>query len=209
MASGDSTLLKGALGVLCAVGTIALFMPKCPAEAIKPLVTAHKTDTAPKGLRITSAPPIAARNVINYPEGLDPQRLQYLVEVNTDFAAPKMMSFNKTVTDADNALVAALTKLNYIETQPDGSLGFTRDGLLHVSGAVDQGTSWSVPVAKRTFLRVVKLDCTGDNCSVEFLWQWQPNEIGTAAGVATQPFPADATLNATDHHWLLNGVTGL
>jgi len=199
---GESSILKGSLFILCAILTVVLFMPKnCPTSAIAPLV-ARKHEPPPAGLRINSAPPAAPHAIVTYPEGLDAEHLQYLIEINQQFAAPKMMSFDKA--SDDNALV----KLGYVEKQGD-TRTFSREGLLHVSGAIDQGTSWSVPVAKRAFVRVTKLDCGADTCSAEFLWQWQPNEIGTAARVITEPFPAVATLNASDHHWLLTTISGL
>jgi len=206
----ESGLLKGTLFFLCVVLAILLLMPKCPPTALAPLRARPATDSAPKGLRIESGVPAASKPAsVAYPEGLDAEHLQYMIEVDPRFAAPKMASFPKDSPSADDALVGALSRLGYIEKQPDGRYGFSREGLLNVTGAVDQGSSWSVPIAKRAFVRATHIDCNGDNCRAEFQWQWQLNAIGDAMALKPQPMTGTATLNATDHHWLLNGINGL
>lgn len=206
----ESSLLKGTLFFLCATLVVLLFMPKCPPTALAPLHARPATDSAPKGLRIESGVPAASKPAsVQYPEGLDAEHLQYMIEIDSRFAAPKMASFAKDSPNADDALVGALSRLGYIEKQADGRYGLSRDGLINVSGAVDQGSSWSVPIAKRVFIRATHIDCNGDNCSAEFQWQWELNKIGDAMALKPQPMTGMATLNATDHHWLLNGLTGV
>jgi len=209
---GDSPLLKGALFVLSMMLAIFLFMPKCPQGGVGPL-RVHKTEdaAAPKGLRIESStpPPLARGPVGTYPEGLDAQRVQYLVETNTHFAEPKTAKFSKDSKDPNpDPVVTALRHLGYIEAKPDGAWGLTRDGAMNAS-ATDLGDKWSVPIAKREFVRVTLLKCDGDQCNADFGWKWKPNNVGQAMQLGSDELTGRASLNGVDRHWLLNAISGI
>lgn len=209
---GDSGLLKTALFFLCVTLVVLLFMPKdCAKRAAAPLSALRRSKTsAPKGLHIeTSTPEPASRNV-TYPAGIDAARLQYLIEVDTHFAAPLTLSCPKRIGAAGNApLVATLQSLHYIEPQPDGSYAMTHDGLLNVA-ATDEGAWWSVPVAKRQFTHVDAIDCSAsDQCSVTFTWQWLPNDLGQAMQPQLSPQTGTARLVGGAGAWVVSGVTGV
>jgi hypothetical protein len=195
---GDSGLLKSALFFLCLILVVLLFMPKdCAKQVPAKIAAIRHTAPAPKGLRIeTSTPPPAGSREVVYPEGIDAARLQYLIEVDPHFATPKTMVLQKQANGplGNAQLAIALQSLRYIEPQPDGTYAFTRDGLLNVT-ATDQGTSWTIPVAKRQFVRVDAIDCAAaDQCTVKFTWQWQPNDVGNAMQPAIEPHSGTARL---------------
>lgn len=211
---GDSGILKFALFALCITLVILLFMPKdCAKQAARPLAALQQAK-APKakGLQIESSTPPPASEKVSYPAGLDAEHLQYLIEVDTRFSAPKtMLCPHKDPMEVQSAyrIVSALQSRGYVEKQPDGSLAFTQDGLLHVT-STDDGTAWNIQVAKRQFLRAKKMACaTGDQCEVTFLWQWQPNDVGTAMHPDLTPHESVATIVSGPTGWVLSDTRQL
>jgi len=206
---GDSRILKSALFFLCVILVVVLFMPKnCATQAVRPLAAIRK-ESKPKGLQIESSTPPPASERVSYPAGLDAEHLQYLIEVDSRFAAPKSVLCPKQEPNeiyGAERVVRALVSLKYIEKQPDGTYAMTQDGLLHLT-STDEGTAWRIAVAKRQFVKATKIACaTGDQCDVTFTWQWQPNDVGTAMHVALVPHQSVATLVSGPTGWVLSDM---
>jgi hypothetical protein len=209
---GDSGILKSALFFLCVILVVVLLMPKdCAKKAALPLASLRhaKSGGTSKGLHIeTSTPPPSSRSV-TYPAGLDAARLQYLVEIDPHFAAPMTLTCPKRPGGypiGTPELCAALQSLHYVERQPDGTYALTRDGIMNANAA-DNGTSWSVPVAKRQFVRVDAIDCgAADQCTVAFSWQWQPNDIGSAIQPQAAPHSGTAHIVGGPGGWVVSDV---
>ena len=210
---GSSGILKSALFFLCVMLAALLLMPKdCARNAARPLAALRhgKSGGTSKGLRIdSSTPPPDARNV-TFPAGLDAARLQYLVEVDPQFSAPKTLTCPKRPGGpplGSPELQSALQSLRYIEMQPDGAFALTREGLLNAN-ATDNGPSWSVPVAKRQFAGVDKIDCgAADQCTVTFKWTWQPNDVGQAMQPQLDPHNGTAHIVSGPDGWALRDVS--
>jgi|ERR1051326_3831993 hypothetical protein len=205
---GDSGLLKSALFFLCVTLVVLLLMPKdCAKKAAGPLAALRRPRAAEtKGLHIESSTPAPKSHAVAYPAGIDAARLQYLIEIDAHFAEPKTMTLAKQG-GGDAGLVSALQALHYIEPQPDGSYAFTNDGLLNAS-ATDNGTSWSVPVAKRQFVQTQSIACTAaDQCDVTFTWRWDPNDVGKAMQAPTAPQLGTARLVGGPGGWVVSDVS--
>jgi hypothetical protein len=207
---GDSSLLKGALVVLCAVLVIVLFMPKECAKNAIPAGALRPRSEAPKGLRIESTTPAPKpHGEVTYPVGLDAQRLQYLVEINTAFAAPRNATLPKGGRFDATPVVTALKSLGYLTTQPDGSYALTNEGLLNANAA-DEGSAWSIPIAKREYLRADVIDCTApDLCTATFTWQWKPTAVGAAMQPQIFPHEGTARLAGGANQWVVSEVRGI
>jgi hypothetical protein len=211
---GDSGILKTALFALCVILVVLLFMPKdCAKQAARPLAALRQAKgEKPKGLQIESSTPPPASERVAYPAGLDAEHLQYMIEVDTRFAAPKMALCPKQESNdiyGADRVVGALLSLKYIEKRPDGTYAFTPDGLLHLT-ATDESLGWSIPVAKRQFLRAQKIACaTSDQCDVTLVWQWQPNDVGTAMSPKLVPHQSAATIVLGPTGWVVSDVRQL
>jgi hypothetical protein len=211
---GDSGILKAALFFLCVILVVVLFMPKnCAKQAASPLAALQRAkEPKPKGLQIESSTPPPASENIAYPAGLDAEHLQYMIEVDTRFAAPKSVLCPKQEPNdiyGAERIVHALRSLKYIEKQPDGTYAFTQDGLLHVTSA-DEGAAWRIEVAKRQFVRMKAIACaTGDQCDVTFTWQWQPNDVGAAMRPQLVPHQSTATIVSGPTGWVLSDIRQL
>ena len=216
---GDSGLLKGALFFLCFVLAFLLFMPKdCAQRAAAPIAAMQKrprTSTAapapPHMLQIksTTPPPPASKSVV-WPAGVDASRVQYLLEIESHFAAPKTLSFPKQAINAAHPSAAdAMLSLHYIEARPDGTFALTSDGLLHAN-ATDEGSTFSVPVAKRQYDRADDIDCpAADQCNVSFTWHWQPNAVGQAMQPPLAPQRGSAHIIGGPGGWVVTEVSGV
>ena len=213
----DWGILKSALFFLCAILVVLLFLPKnCAKEAAAPIAALQRAKTAKlKGLTIESSTPPPASQQVAYPAGLDAAHLQYMIEVDTRFAAPATMLCPKQepadspARQATSRIVNALMALKYLEKRPDGTYAFTQDGLLHLT-ATEEGSSWSIPVAKRQFVRTDKIECpTSDQCTVTFTWQWQPNEVGEAMKADTAPHSGTAKIIGGPGGWVVSDVSRL
>lgn len=208
---GDSGLLKSALFFLCVILVALLVMPKdCARRAAGPIGALQRAKSRPKGLHIETATPPPKSTAVTYPAGIDGARLQYSIEIDSHFAAPMILTCPKrSGAPGNEALLAALQSLHYVEAQPDGNYAFTHDGLLNLT-ATDNGTNWSIPVAKRQFIRVTAIDCAAaDQCTVEFLWQWQPNDVGQAMQPPLGPQKGTAKIIGGPGGWVVAEVGGI
>ena len=209
---GDSGLLKSVLFFLCVTLVVLLLMPRdCAKKAAVPIAALRRATTpGQKGLHIETSTPVPKSRQVTYPAGIDAARLQYLIEIDSRFAAQKTMSCPKQSGGVgDASLVTALQALHYIEPQPDGSYALTREGSLNAA-ATDNGSSWSVPVAKRQFVRVDAIDCSAaDQCAVTFTWSWLPNDVGKAMEAPTAPQGGSARIVGGPGGWVVSDVSGI
>jgi hypothetical protein len=144
----------------------------------------------------------------SYPGGLDAARVRYLVEIDGRFSAPYMERINKSLIGvADASVVAALQKLGYLEVAPDGSRTVTSDGLLHIDGLADDGSSWTFPIATRHFEGVSTIDGDLANPRVTIIWKWQPNAVGAALLPEPKRHEASADFAPGTSGWTLTALT--
>ncbi|MDP9362373.1 MAG: hypothetical protein M3P29_13110 [Acidobacteriota bacterium] len=206
----DERRILRTVGIPIVVAFILLFvMPKMCARAV-PVSEARqeKAARATGGLHIESS-----QKPVSYPAGLDPERVRYLVEVDSRFAAPYNVRVLKAspagTTDVDQRVVPALQKLGYAEVGSDGTLTLTRDGMLHLEGLVDDGASWTFPLAKRQFRSVTSIDTEGGNARAGFAWQWQSNNAGTTLMPSPKRHEANAELTNGGGRWTLVQINDL
>jgi hypothetical protein len=206
---GDSSFLKSALFFLCVTLVVLLVMPKDCAKRGLPLAALRRHPAAPaqKGLHIETSTP--ERRQVTWPAGIDAARLQYLVEVDSRFAAPKTANCPKQAGPITPPIVDALQSLHYLEQQPGSAYAFTREGLLHVT-STDAGAWWAIPIAKRQFVHADAVECgSADQCTVTFTWQWQPNEIGQAMQPQTEPHQGTGHIVGGPGGWVVSEVGGV
>ncbi len=114
------------------------------------------------------------------------------------------LKYSNSVDSLTDPQYKLLEKLGIIttKTQKDGSMdvALTADGEKRISAFPElkkkddkDGTIlYVVPLAKRTLVKVEKVNKLGPNAAqVEYSWKWQPNELGNdfdAAGPAVQAF---------------------
>jgi hypothetical protein len=209
---GGSNFLRGALFLLVFAMVVLLFLPKDCAKQVPGAVAKlrQREPSGSKGLHIettTPEPSSGAKKAVEYPSGLDAARLQYLIELDPHYSTPKTATLLKHPGGLEaSTVVAALLSLRYIERQPDGSYAFTRDGLMKVN-ATDQGDSWLIPLAKRQLVRVDAIDCSApDQCKMTFVWQWQPNDVGSAIQANPEPHSGTARVQGGAGRWAVSDV---
>jgi hypothetical protein len=200
----DETRILRTVGIPVVIAIILLVvMPKMCVKAVLVSKARQEKAAGESGLRIQSTYKPAS-----YPGGLDAARVRYLVEIDSRFSAPYMERINKApigVTDA--SVVAALQKLGYVEVAPDGSRTVTSDGLLHIDGLADDGSSWTFPIATRRFESVSAIDGDLANARVTVIWKWQPNTVGAALLPDPKRHEASAEFASGTSGWTLTGLT--
>jgi hypothetical protein len=178
----DETRILRTVGIPVVIAIVLLtVMPKMCAKVVLVSKARQEKAAGEPGLRIQST-----HKPASYPAGLDADRVRYLIEIDSRFSAPYNARIGKSAMSIEDApVVAALQKLGYIEQSPDGSQTLTRDGLLHIDGLVDDGNSWTFPIATRHYEGVAAIDGDLANARATVIWKWQPN----AAGAALLPDP--------------------
>jgi hypothetical protein len=173
----DETRILRTVGIPIVIGIVLLVaIPKTCAKAVIASKARQEKTAHEKGLHIEST-----QKPVSYPSGLDADRIRYLVETDTGFSMPYTARLSKAgATLGDLQILAALQKLGYVERAADGSLALSRDGLLHLDGVVDDGTSWTFPVAKRQFEAVAGINGDPATANATIAWRWQPNTVGAA-----------------------------
>ena len=205
----DETRILRTVGIPLVIAVILLFvLPKMCVKVVQvSKERKEKAERAAGGLQIEST-----QKPVTYPAGLDPDRVKYLVEIDHDFSTPYTARISKTPGLLGAALieqqqiVPTLQKLGYAEAGADGTLTLTRDGLLHLDGLVDDGSSWTFPVATREFNAVTAIDADGANAHAKFAWKWKPNTIGSELMPAPKRHEAKAELTNVAGHWSLTGI---
>ncbi|MGA8807449.1 MAG: hypothetical protein WB973_06195 [Thermoanaerobaculia bacterium] len=145
---------------------------------------------------------------VSYPAGLDADRIRYLVETDAAFSTPYNAHISKAASSiGDLQIVAAMQKLGYVERAADGSLALSRDGLLHLDGVVDDGASWTFPVARRQFETVAGIEGDAANANATIAWKWQPNSVGAALIPAPKRHEAKGQFAHGATGWTMTGLT--
>jgi hypothetical protein len=199
----DETRILRTVGIPLVIAVVMLFvMPKMCSKAL-PILKQRQEQTARAtgGLHIESS-----QKPVAYPAGLNAERVRYLVEIDPQFSTPYMGQLRKAapmLLPIELLLLAALQKLGYAELGADNTITLTRDGLLHLDGLVDDGTSWTFPVAKREFRSVTTLDTSAENARVGFAWQWQPTAVGAQLIASPKRHEAKAELTNATGRWTL------
>jgi hypothetical protein len=193
---------------------LAIFLIANPRTCKRTLVRSNAVVTTSSAAEPTGGGLIINSNVgaphrqavVNYPQGLDAARLQYLVEIDSQFAAPKTMACPKAKGQvASTDVCTVLTQRGYAEYSADGPLVLTREGILKLTGVTEMSDSWIVPVGQRKFISVERLDDTGDGKFLATVrWQWQPNEIGGSLLGRAQDHTLSAEFAGGVGHWVMN-----
>src|SRR5947209_6867806 len=155
----DETRILRTVGIPIVIAIVLLVVvPKSCAKMVT-VAKARQEKARESGLHIEST-----HKPAEYPGGLDADRIRYLVEIDSRFAAPYTLHLDKSATTVeDAAIAAALQKLGYLEQAPDGTRTLTRDGLLHLDGLAEDANSWTFPVATRHFESVSAIE--GDHAA--------------------------------------------
>jgi hypothetical protein len=200
----DETRILRTVGIPIVIAIVLLVvMPKSCAKVAIVAKARQEKAARESGLHIESTHKPAA-----YPGGLDADRVRYLVEIDSRFSAPYTARIDKSAaTVEDAAIVAALQKLGYIEQAPDGTRTLTRDGLLHLDGLVEDGTSWTFPIATRHYEAVVAIEGDHSNSHVTIAWKWQPNPAGAALLPDPKRHEAKADFSPGPTGWTMTGLT--
>ena len=226
----DGTRILRTIGVPLVIGIILLVvLPRMCARAIETARlqagapakaaadTSATTDSTAGGLHISStspdAPPPPRPQI--YPAGLDAARVQYLVEIDSNFAQPATTRVPKTDVslwaDATTRfpVVPVVLRLGYF--QPAGGAYVpTREAALHLDGMTEDGNGWLVPVGKRHFDSVARLDDVGDgHYRATYRWRWEPNTIGSELLPKPRNHEATAEFSGGERHWALVQSQGL
>lgn len=200
----DETRILRTVGIPIVIAIVLLVvMPKMCVKAVVVAKARQEKAARESGLHIEST-----HKPATYPGGLDAERVRYLVEIDERFSAPYTARVDKSATSvSDAAIVAALQKAGYVEQAPDGTRTLTRDGLLRLDGLVDDGTSWTFPIARRHFEGIVAIEGDHANSHVTISWKWQPNNVGAALLPDPKRHEATADLAASATGWTLTGLT--
>lgn len=158
------------------------------------------------GLQIDQAPPSglgSSKVATNFPPGLDAARIQYLVEIDRQFAEPRTAVLLKKYDEKD-PVQKAMVKLQYAE-RSEGAVTLTRDGYMNLTGVIEDEAGWKFPVARRTFDEVSFIDRVEDErYKATFKWHWQPNAVGDKLGIETRPYSATAEFAGGQGNWVLS-----
>jgi hypothetical protein len=207
----DETRILRTVGVPIVIALILLFvLPKmCARAVVLSKERKEKAERASGELHIESS-----QKPVSLPTGLDPDRVKYLIEVDRDFSEPYTVHINKTLGMGaalidQQQIIPILRKLGYAEVGGDRTLTLTRDGLLHLDGLVDDGISWTFPVATREFNAITSVDNDGATAHAKFAWKWKPNAIGAELIPLPKRHTAKAELANTGGRWSLTSITEL
>lgn len=204
MTDGTRILRTVAIPVVIAVVLLLMVPKSCARVVAVSKARAEKAAQQSSGLRIESS-----QKPVTFPSGLDPERVRYLVEIDSRFSAPYVAHIAKTPSLPDQKIVAVLQKLGYAEVASDGTLTITRDGTLHLDGLVDEGSSWAFPMAKRQFGSIASIDSDAGTAHAKFVWTWQPNAAGAGLVPAPKRHEATAELTSVAGRWSLTQIADL
>ena len=183
-------LLRAIRLLVIPIGALIFFLVIIPKACIRhapAAVPAAATDATPPvttssagGLQISggnsSNQPVASASSL--PPGLDAERIQYLVEINSLFSEPVTARIPKKYGSYDPT-VKALQDMKYIEVAADGLVTITTDGALNLD-LHDQGDAWTVTLAKRVFDKVNFVSrIEDDKYDVTFTWRFAATPVGT------------------------------
>lgn len=206
MTDGTRILRTAGIPLIIAIALLYVVPKEC--SKVLEVTKQRQAARAASGLHIESS-----QKPVTYPSGLDADRVKYLVEIDTQFSTPYMGRVRKSAAlvllPREQLLLAALQKLGYAETAPDNTVSITRDGMLHLDGLVDDGTSWSFPVAKREFISVTAIDSDTTTAHATFAWQWKPTQVGAEMMPTPKRHDAKAELTNSTGRWTLVQISEL
>jgi len=200
----DETRILRTVGIPIVIAIVLLVaVPKmCMKTVLIAKAKQEKTAREP-GLHIEST-----QKPVSYPSGLDADRIRYMVETDSGFSTPYNAHLSKAAATAgDLRILAALQKLGYVEQASDGAVTLSRDGLLHLDGVVDDGTSWTFPVAKRQFESVAGIEGDAAAANATIAWKWQPNTVGAALIPDPKRHEAKGQFAHGATGWTMTGLT--
>jgi hypothetical protein len=203
----DETRILRTVGIPLVIAIVLLFvLPKMCARAVQVSKTRQEKAARAAGLHIESS-----HQPVSYPAGLDPERLRYLIEVDNRFAAPFTGRVSKTPSSIapleEQQMMALLVKAGYAEVANDGTLTLTREGMLHLDGLVDDGATWTFPVARRQFESVTSIESEGTGARASFAWHWVPASVGSALITSPKRHENKAELSRGAGSWTLTALT--
>jgi hypothetical protein len=83
----------------------------------------------------------------------------------------------------------------------------SREGLLHLDGVVDDGKSWTFPVAKRQFEAVSGIEGDAANANASIAWKWEPNSVGAAVLPNPKRHVAKGEFTHATTGWTMTALT--
>ncbi len=160
-------------------------------------VTAQQQAEAQKAAPAPSAPR-RAYGEIEYPPGLNAERIGYLVSIETKFSEPLTMEVPKTGYGGES-----LQRLGYLKVEDDRNV-LTREGLMNLTVSRDTETSWTFTIAKRLFVDVsgVQAIAGTDDYRVTISWQWDASPVAKQLGVSDSRNGAVAELRSNAGSWV-------
>jgi hypothetical protein len=203
----DGTRILRTLAIPLILALVLLFLvPKTCEKAIgskkirRATTAPAPTDTSLKINAEGDAPPARA---VNWPPGLDAQRAQYLIEIDSRFTEPKTVLVVKPGGVAVNTeATEALVRAGYFEESGGGYMP-AAGASLHLPGMTESPVAWLVPLGKRKFGRFV----AADGGKVAFTWQWEPNDAGRAVSASFELHEGKAEFaGGGEHPWALTSV---
>ena len=172
----------------------------------------EETATAPSGpapattgggLQISGAPRTTQPDASAYPPGLSAERIQYLVEIDPQFAEPVIASIPKQYNDSDR-VIQLLARKHYVEKAADGATVITHDGSFALT--LSEGSdNWTFPIAKRAFDKVTHLSRVEDDVyDATFSWHYDAVALADEFQINTKkPHTATARFGGGERHWAL------
>lgn len=144
---------------------------------------------------------------LQFPEGLEEERIGYLVSIDSEFTAPATAVVSKQGYDS---YASTLQGLGYMSRQEDGTYVLSREGLLNLSVQTEDPKSWTILLAKRVFDKVTDVDDmnNGTYC-VTVSWHWDATSVGARSGIRNSLHAAVADFSGGAGHWALNWTSSL
>jgi hypothetical protein len=182
--------------------------------------TTATTDSGGGGLHISTTSPDAPASAsplrpLHYPAGLDAERIQYLVEIDPSFSQAATMRVPKgdttLWTDAETRfpILPAVIRHGYFE-KSGGSYAPTREAALHLDGMTEDSAGWLVPVGKRKFGSISRLEDQGDGTwHATIRWRWEPNALGAEILPKAASHESAADFRGGERHWALIQINAL
>lgn len=227
----DGTRILRTIGVPLVLAIILLVvLPRMCARAIDAARLQSGTPAAPTassaavtadstagGLHISSTSPDAPLppRPQSYPAGLDATRVQYLVEIDPAFSqaattrVPKSDAGGGSDVATRYPIVPVVLRLGYF--QPAGEAYTpTREASLHLDGMSEDTAGWVVPIGRRVFDSVARVEDAGDGrYRATYRWRWEPNTIGRELLAKPKIHEATAEFSGGERHWALVQTQGL
>ncbi|MBV8544958.1 MAG: hypothetical protein JO093_21650 [Acidobacteria bacterium] len=200
----DETRILRTVGIPIVIAIVLLVaVPKMCVKAVLVSKARQEKTAHQNGLHIEST-----QKPVSYPSGLDADRIRYMVETDNGFSAPYNAHIAKAAsTIGDLKILGVLQRLGYVERGSDGTMTLSRDGLLHLDGVVDDGASWTFPVAKRQFETVAGIEGDANAANATIAWKWQPNTVGASLIPDPKRHEAKGQFAHVATGWAMTGLT--